>query len=260
MPPPLRAPVLQVKLLYRGHATEAAGWKLQVASLEKRLAAAREDAEAFRAANQELSQGLQAARQLAASPEALQVKYVETVQRAAIVQVGGGGRPACEGALHPHRCACSDLALCWSRSSSSAGCVLPLPQIKHARAVRQLDAAQVAEASLTERTGGLERDLADLSATSRARIHWLELAATDAGRRVEQLYAQLQASAPLDAHQALVAKHAMLQVRGACLPAWHAAPAAAAAHAARILQRACAPHSTCLHGRPAAVELALACR
>ena len=77
---------------------------------------------------------------------------------------------------------------------------------------------------------------------------------------IGQLYAQLQASAPLDAHQALVAKHAMLQVRGACLPAWHAAPAAAAAHAARILQRACAPHSTCLHGRPAAVELALACR
>jgi hypothetical protein len=87
--------VLQVKLLYRGHATESAGWKLQVASLEKRLAAAREDSEAFRAANQELSQGLQAVRQLANNPEALQAKFVEAVQRAAIVQVGSAPhRPA----------------------------------------------------------------------------------------------------------------------------------------------------------------------
>lgn len=87
-----------------------------------------------------------------------------------------------------------------------------LLQIKHARAARQLEASQASEKSLTERATTLERDLADLSATSRARLHWLELAATDAGRRVEQLYAQLQASAPLDAHQLLVAKHAALQV------------------------------------------------
>lgn len=84
-----------MKLLYRGHATESAGWKLQLASLEKRLAAAREDAEAFRAANQELSQGLQAVRQLANDPEALQAKFVEAVQRAAIVQVGCESRRFC---------------------------------------------------------------------------------------------------------------------------------------------------------------------
>jgi hypothetical protein len=93
-----------------------------------------------------------------------------------------------------------------------ARCFLVPLQIKHARAARQLEASQASEKSLAERATTLERDLADLSATSRARLHWLELAATDAGRRVEQLYAQLQASAPLDAHQLLVAKHAALQV------------------------------------------------
>jgi hypothetical protein len=97
-------------------------------------------------------------------------------------------------------------------------------QIKHARAARQLEVAQAGEASLAERASALERDLAELAATSRARLQWAELAASDAGRRVEQLYAALQASAPLDAHQALAAKHETLQARlGATaiqLPAW----------------------------------------
>jgi hypothetical protein len=147
-------------------------------------------------------------------------------------RAGGPGRPArrraglwsapclpvCEG--QPGARACSHAA------PGPSGPSNPPLQIKHARAARQLEVAQASEASLTERSAALERDLADLAATSRARLHWVELAASDAGRRVEQLYAALQASAPLDAHQALAAKHEALQV-GTALGAW-SRPAVAA--------------------------------
>jgi hypothetical protein len=44
----------------------------------------------------------------------------------------------------------------------------------------------------------------------RARILWLEVAADSARRRAERLARALQASAPLEAYQALVQKHNML--------------------------------------------------
>lgn len=47
----------------------------------------------------------------------------------------------------------------------------------------------------------------DVSSTARARMRWLEAAAEQAQRRVESLFRELQASAPLQAYQALVEKH-----------------------------------------------------
>lgn len=84
-------------------------------------------------------------------------------------------------------------------------------QIKHAKIARELEAAEISEKGLSERVSELEEEVRDVSSTCRSRIRWLEQAADQAKRRVEQLFRELQASAPLTVRTKLPTRDVQLK-------------------------------------------------
>lgn len=62
----------------------------------------------------------------------------------------------------------------------------------------RLQAASTNEKSLEERLQTTQEELQDVSSTCRARMRWLDAAAADSARRVEQLFRCLQGAAPLE--------------------------------------------------------------
>lgn len=65
-------------------------------------------------------------------------------------------------------------------------------QGKQERLIRALEVSQVSERGQQQRLNEMEEEMRDLSSTCRARIRYLERAATEATRRVEKLFRQLQ--------------------------------------------------------------------
>lgn len=108
--------------------------------------------------------------------------------------------------------------------------VLPCAvQLKHAKVVRQLDAATAGEKAATERCEELQDELQDCSSTCRNRMRWLEQAASDAARRTQQLYRCLQNTAPLEVRpealswcrcHATMCAHVYARHALACMAAW----------------------------------------
>ncbi|GAX75484.1 hypothetical protein CEUSTIGMA_g2927.t1 [Chlamydomonas eustigma] len=84
-------------------------------------------------------------------------------------------------------------------------------QVKHAKLARELEASVLSERSLQSQVEEVQEEVRDVSTTCRARIRWLEATSDQANRRVEQLFRELQASAPLISYRSIVHRHARLQ-------------------------------------------------
>jgi predicted nucleic acid-binding Zn-ribbon protein len=75
----------QVKLLYRDYANAVSRWKVERGGLEQRLKRVQEDADGFRAANQEMERGMEAMG--SGSRERVQEEFADVVRRMAVVQI-----------------------------------------------------------------------------------------------------------------------------------------------------------------------------
>jgi hypothetical protein len=83
------------------------------------------------------------------------------------------------------------------RDCLKAGRLLDARRLRHHPPGR-LQAASTNERSLEERLAATQEELQDVSSTCRVRMRWLDAAAADSARRVEQLFRCLQGAAPLE--------------------------------------------------------------
>ena len=181
-------------MLYRDHSQSLLSWKADKHSLEKRVAKLSEEAAVNKAEAEELRKGLGVLEKSSNASE-LHKEVVDTVRRMAVVQV------------------------------------------KHAKLARELEASSLSERGLQSQVEEMQEEVRDVATTCRwglrrreidlglktsptiflslffhrARMRWLEAASEQAHRRVDQLFRELQSSAPLAPYRSLVRRHAKLQ-------------------------------------------------